>query len=424
MVGQALHTELDGTPAELDVANGVERVGEAHAPRTADKLPKGHHDRVSALAYSPDGAYIVSGSYDCTLRIWDARTGRMVGQPLEGHTGLVLSVSFSPDGTHVASGSRDNSIRIWGVRNCTMFGAPLTGHFGLIASVSYSPDGAHIASGSRDNTIRIWDAYTGQMVGSPLILGHTGGVNSVSYSPCGAFLVSGSDNRTIRVWNTQTGRIVGRPLRGHAYLVGSVAYSPDGLYIVARSLDTVCVWDAYTGNMIGKSREFRYNQFHSVSYSSAGRNLSFSYLNRAIYISHVHTDWNLGQSFKLNSSEASSTSCVFSPDGTQIASGYKDGTIRVSSIHIQRVLDAEMRSHGNRPCAVKPCTCSNWDTWELDNDGWAVMGNSQKLIWVPPYLHKSLQLPHNTAMMSRDGALKLDFSSAKLGESWSECYTL
>ncbi|KAG8795690.1 hypothetical protein FRC12_011299 [Ceratobasidium sp. 428] len=427
-VKHSLHRDLDGTPDNLCVADRVEGVGRTHAPQTVDKSPEGHRYGVSALAYSPDGAYIVSGSHDHTLRIWDVRTGRMVGQPLEGHTDRITSVSFSPDGTRVVSGSEDKTLRIWDVRTCTMSGAPLIGHTSSVNSVSYSPDGAQIASGSSDDTIRIWDAYTGQTVGTPLI-GHTRGVNSVSYSPCSAFLVSGSRDRTVRIWNTQAGGIVGRPLEGHAFSLLSVAYSPDSLYIVSCCYNTAHVWDATTGSMIGQPHKLGRNQLYSISYPSAGANLSLSYLNGAIHVSHTHADRDLVVPFRLDHADDEYfRTCVFSPDGTHVASGYEDGTIRLSSIHIRQVLDAEMKSHGDQPCAVEQCTCSacashlDWGTWKLNKDGWVMTGNSQKLIWVPDNLRKSLQRPYNTAMISRDGALQLDFSSAKLGESWSECY--
>ncbi|KAG8795687.1 hypothetical protein FRC12_011296 [Ceratobasidium sp. 428] len=427
-VEHAPHRGLDGAPDNLCVADRVEDVDQTHAPQTADKSTEGHHDEITALAYSPDGAYLVSGSEDCTLRIWDVRTGRMVGQPFDSsHTGGIQSVSFSPDGTRVVSGSFDQTIRIWDVDTRRMLGTPFLRHTSLITSVAYSPDGTHIASSSSDKTIRIWDAHTGQMIGSPLI-GHTDWVNSVSYSPDGAFLVSGSEDRTIRIWNTQTGRTVGHPLEDYGHSVKSVAYSPDGLYIVACSYDTACVWDAYTGSMIGQPHELGRDQFYSISYSSAGANLSLNYLNGAVYVSHTHADRDLVMPFRLHHGYSPPT-CVFSSDGTHVASGYRDGTIRLSSIHIRQVLDAELKSHGDQPCAVEPCTCStcashsDWGAWKLDKDGWVVTGNSQKLIWVPDDLHKSLQLPHNTVMISRGATWQLDFSSAKVGTSWSECYT-
>ncbi|KAG9077441.1 hypothetical protein FS749_010669 [Ceratobasidium sp. UAMH 11750] len=80
---------------------------------------------IYSLACSPDGAYILSGSRDKTIRIWDARTGQSVGQPLQGHTGSVYSVAYSPDGAHAVSCSFDNTVRIWDVRSAVTMGSSI-----------------------------------------------------------------------------------------------------------------------------------------------------------------------------------------------------------------------------------------------------------------------------------------------------------
>jgi WD40 repeat protein len=72
----------------------------------------GHTDWVMAVAYSPDGTRIVSGSDDQTVRVWDAQTGTEV-QQLTGHTGPVSAVAYSPDGTRIVSGSSDQTVRQW-----------------------------------------------------------------------------------------------------------------------------------------------------------------------------------------------------------------------------------------------------------------------------------------------------------------------
>ena len=73
---------------------------------------EGHGNDVRSVAFSPDGNTIASGSYDNTVRLWDAATGAHK-QTLEGHRGNVQSVAFSPDGNTIASGSSDYTVRLW-----------------------------------------------------------------------------------------------------------------------------------------------------------------------------------------------------------------------------------------------------------------------------------------------------------------------
>ncbi|KAF5831268.1 WD40-repeat-containing domain protein [Dunaliella salina] len=120
----------------------------------------GHKDTVNSVAFTPDGASLVSGSDDNTLKLWDVTSGCCTAT-LEGHSNRVYSVAVSVDGRTAASGSQDMSVKLWDLGNqrCR---ATLTGHTKWVKCVAFSPDGATGASGSGDYTIRLWDASTGK----------------------------------------------------------------------------------------------------------------------------------------------------------------------------------------------------------------------------------------------------------------------
>ncbi|MEM9264633.1 MAG: caspase family protein [Cyanobacteria bacterium P01_F01_bin.13] len=116
---------------------------------------EGHRSSVRAVAFSPQGDRIVSGSDDNTLRLWD-REGNPIGAPLEGHRSSVRAVAFSPQGDRIVSGSTDSTLRLWD-REGNPIGAPLEGHRSSVWAVAFSPQGDRIVSGSTDNTLRLWD---------------------------------------------------------------------------------------------------------------------------------------------------------------------------------------------------------------------------------------------------------------------------
>jgi len=101
---------------------------------------------VYSVAYSPDGRYIVSGSSDNTIRIWDAKTGASVGDLLKGHTAWVRSVIYSSDGRGIISGSDDGTIRIWDSEVSTGVGRLRESHTYPVQSIDYSSGVQHTVS--------------------------------------------------------------------------------------------------------------------------------------------------------------------------------------------------------------------------------------------------------------------------------------
>ena len=86
----------------------------------------GHDKTVTTVAYSPDGRWVASGSWDQSVRIWDAATFEPAAA-LAGHEGAITSIVYSPDGSRVFSGSRDHSIRVWDTRTHEAI-ATIVGH--------------------------------------------------------------------------------------------------------------------------------------------------------------------------------------------------------------------------------------------------------------------------------------------------------
>ena len=144
---------------------------------------------ITCIALSENGDFIVSGSGDQSVRVWDAKTGDQLRE-LQGHTGFVTSVAFSPDGNQIVSGSRDQSVRVWDAKTGDQL-RELQGHTGLVASVAFSPDGNQIVSGSLDRSVRVWDVSATES--------HTYDVNIDVFSPDGNKFISGSGDQSPHV---------------------------------------------------------------------------------------------------------------------------------------------------------------------------------------------------------------------------------
>ena len=295
---------------------------------------RGHERAVCSVAWGPQGKRIVSGSWDATIRVWDAETGQELAC-LRGHERGVYSVAWGPQGKRIVSGSADATVRVWDAETGQEM-ACLRGHEGEVNSVAWEPRGRRIVSGSgryRGNTVRVWHADTGEELAC--LQGHTSHVNSVAWDSQGTRIVSGSTDSTIRVWDAETGQELAC-LRGHDDTVNSVAWQPQGELIVSGAggfgIDnTVRVWDAETGRQLACLRGHE-EPVQSVAWDTSGLEVVSGSADKTVRRWHVWVSWHTEIPEELACLRAHED-CVLgvasAPQGIGMASCSSDSTVRL-----------------------------------------------------------------------------------------------
>lgn len=204
----ALRFSADG--AMLFAAAGDAGIGGiAYQWKTADgslvHKYEGHKDALYALALSPDGQVLASGSYDQKIKLWKVADGTEI-KTLTGHNGGVYGLSFRPDGKVLASASADRTVKLWDVatgKRLDTLSQPLKEQ----SALAFAPDGKTLVAGGADNRIRVWQVSEKAEEGSnPLLLtrfAHEGAILNLAFSADGKQLVSTAADRTAKVWKAE-----------------------------------------------------------------------------------------------------------------------------------------------------------------------------------------------------------------------------
>ncbi|MER5528601.1 CHAT domain-containing protein [Streptomyces sp. NPDC002677] len=297
------HLKLQAPP-KTATSGGTPRAG----------IDTGHW--VVSLAIHPQGRLLATGSRK-RVQVWDVITGQsMWERRLGGWSTMVNAIAFSPDGSRLATGSTDNLARVWEMATRTMVAELAHGHF--VNAVDFDAGGRYLATGNADATACVWDLDTGTRL---LFLRHPRAVKAVRFSPDGHLLLTASEDHNAYVWDTDTGRQEAR--LPHRDFVLGVAFSPDGRKIATCSQDrTAQVRETETWTQLFQVEHN--GGLRAVAFSPDGTMLATGSEDGTVCVWRADT----GQALVTDRHNRSVNALAFYPDGRFLAGAGEDKVIR------------------------------------------------------------------------------------------------
>jgi len=297
----------------------------ADAPWRETGRIKAHAKTLSSLCFSRDGKWLATGSYDNTARLWEVSSGNLL-RTSGGLTAPVPSVALSPDGTLLAAGTQEPSIRLWRVSDGSLLQGPINvGKLGETSGhVAFSPDGKVLATSAEDNLVRLFAVADGQPLRT--LRGHKHYVLDLAFSPDGKLLATGGADGTVRIWSVSQGEPL-QVLRGGA---GTLAFTRDGtLLATGAGAGSICVWRTSDWNLV-----------QSIWYGNPVLDLAFSPDGKLLAVcgssdvwgSVSLSLWSVADGKKVQElvhERVEARAVAFAPEGSLLAAGCTDGTIRL-----------------------------------------------------------------------------------------------
>lgn len=208
-------------------------------------------DRVTALAFSPDGKLLASGggepSRSGELKLWNVADGSLARALADAHSDTVFGLRFSPDGAFLASSGADRFVKVWNVAAGAL-AKSFEGHTHHVLGVTWKSDGKVLASCGADNVIKVWDFITGDQRRTTQPFGKE--ITSLEFVAATPRVFVTSGDKTVRLVNTDNGAVE-RTFAGSNDFMYSSAASADGRIALAGGQDSVLlVWLVEGGQLL------------------------------------------------------------------------------------------------------------------------------------------------------------------------------
>jgi serine/threonine protein kinase len=279
----------------------------------------GHEGRVNGLAFFRDSRRLLTGASDGTARLWDAEAGRPLDCFRLGARS-VLSVALSPDNRLALFGCDDRNAWLWDLsRNADS--RAFAGHLGAVNAVAFSPDGRRAVTGGGDGSIRLWHVASGREV--LRIDENRHPVTGVAFTPDGLHILSCCEGGAVRLWDGETGWEAGEFTAQASWLL-CLAVSPDGALAACGGKDSLAVWNLRNGQLLG-ALDGHGLAVMSVAFSPNGRWLLSGSLDKSIRL------WDVASRRPVHAFERTHPvrAVAFTPDGRYAASAGDDRTVRL-----------------------------------------------------------------------------------------------
>jgi WD40 repeat protein len=283
----------------------------------------GHHGGVSSVTFSPDQHFLISGSADGTVRVYETTRGELQWSA-NADVGAVNSVSVSRDSKFLATAGANGLIRVFTLSSGAVF-QTLRLHTTPVSSVVFSPTAALLASADESGNIALWNYETGGV--AKQWNGHNAAIFSLAFSHGGVWLASGSQDLSVRVWNVSDGALI-KSLPGHRGLVWALAFSPDGSMMLSGSRDrSARIWSTKSFGMM-KNVNFRSdaNLMRGLAFSPDSKFFAGG-APRTVKVFNIETAARGKE--RVIKATGIVRAVTFSPDGRALVAGSEDGLVHI-----------------------------------------------------------------------------------------------